>query len=97
MAVLREDAKVNGKLAYCEQEAAAVLGIAKHVLRDCRPAWRDRWFSCRAKSVLRKGVAFEIHNGARITQLKRPTVGETVGLVERSEGFGQQYEQPRTN
>ena len=36
MAVLREDAKVNGKLAYCEQEAAAVLGIAKHVLRDCR-------------------------------------------------------------
>ena len=36
MAVMREDAKVNAKLAHCEKEAAAMLGIPKHVLRDCR-------------------------------------------------------------
>ena len=29
-------AKFNGKLAFPEAEAASLLGIAPHVLRDCR-------------------------------------------------------------
>ena len=30
------DAKLNGRLAYPEAEAAALCGLAKHSLRDCR-------------------------------------------------------------
>ncbi|MHC4404859.1 MAG: helix-turn-helix domain-containing protein [Planctomycetota bacterium] len=29
-------ARVNGRLAYSEAEAAALLGVERHVLRDCR-------------------------------------------------------------
>ena len=36
VAVLHDDARLNGQLGYTEQEAAAALGIRKHVLRDCR-------------------------------------------------------------
>ena len=31
-----ERAKCNGRLGYTEPEAAAMLGIQPHVLRDCR-------------------------------------------------------------
>jgi hypothetical protein len=30
------DAKVNGRLAYTESEAAALIGVPRHVLRDVR-------------------------------------------------------------
>lgn len=29
-------AKLNGRLAYSEPEAAALIGVQQHVLRDCR-------------------------------------------------------------
>ena len=29
-------ARLDGKLAYAEVEAAAMIGVARHVLRDCR-------------------------------------------------------------
>lgn len=35
-AVLHEDGRLNGRLGFTEREAASMLGIAKHVLRDCR-------------------------------------------------------------
>ena len=31
-----EEAKLNGRLGYSEAEAAALLGVRPHVLRDCR-------------------------------------------------------------
>ena len=31
-----ERAKFNGRLAYTEAEAAVLLGVKPHVLRDCR-------------------------------------------------------------
>ncbi len=31
-----ERAKFNGRLAFTEQEAAVLLGVKPHVLRDCR-------------------------------------------------------------
>lgn len=31
-----ERAKFNGRLAYTEPEAAVLLGVKPHVLRDCR-------------------------------------------------------------
>jgi hypothetical protein len=31
-----ERAKLNGRLAFTEPEAAALLGVKPHVLRDCR-------------------------------------------------------------
>ena len=31
-----ERAKFNGRLAYTEPEAAVLLGVRPHVLRDCR-------------------------------------------------------------
>ena len=31
-----ERAKLNGRIAYTEPEAAALLGVRPHVLRDCR-------------------------------------------------------------
>ena len=31
-----ERAKLNGRLAYTEPEAAVLLGVKPHVLRDCR-------------------------------------------------------------
>ena len=31
-----EQFKLNGRLAYPEPEAAALLGVERHVLRDCR-------------------------------------------------------------
>ena len=32
----QERAKFNGRLAFTEPEAAALLGVKPHVLRDCR-------------------------------------------------------------
>ena len=29
-------AKLNGRLGFSEAESAALLGVARHVLRDCR-------------------------------------------------------------
>ena len=34
--VQAEQAKLNGRLAYPEAEAAALLGVPRHVLRDAR-------------------------------------------------------------
>ncbi len=31
-----ERARLNGRLAYTEPEAAALVGVKPHVLRDCR-------------------------------------------------------------
>ncbi len=31
-----DQAKLNGRLGYTEPEAAALLGVARHTLRDCR-------------------------------------------------------------
>ena len=31
-----DQAKLNGRLGYTEAEAAALLGVARHTLRDCR-------------------------------------------------------------
>ena len=31
-----DKAKLNGRLGYTEPEAAALLGVARHTLRDCR-------------------------------------------------------------
>ena len=34
--MLRENAALNGKLAYSELHAASLIGCPKHRLRDCR-------------------------------------------------------------
>jgi hypothetical protein len=35
-ALEEERAKLNGRLAFTEPEAAALVGVKSHVLRDCR-------------------------------------------------------------
>ena len=34
--VRADHAKLNGRLGYTEPEAAALIGVARHTLRDCR-------------------------------------------------------------
>ena len=34
--IRQADNKVNGRLGYTEPEAAALIGVQPHVLRDCR-------------------------------------------------------------